>query len=302
MPRLPIIPNAIGRRPFTLEEARRAGLTLDHLKGRAWRRLGPGVYVLASVPDSPWLQLAAARCRLPEGIAFAGLTSAWLHDLDVSPCSPIEVAVPPELGISARAGLRLHRVPIPDGDLVTRKGLPALRIQRTLADLAVSLPLVEAVVVADQALHAGLLTAAELSAQAAGLRGSRSGRRLRELAELADGAAESPMESRLRLLLVRAGLPRPLLQVELRDPGGAFLGRPDLFYPEARLCIEFDGSTHRHSLVDDNRRQNRLVQAGYRLLRFTSADLLGSPDSILALVGHALGARPVRRRQAGRAA
>src|SRR5262245_29798090 len=82
------------------------------------------------------------------------------------------------------------------------------------------------------------------------------------------------METRLRLLLVLGGLPRPLAQVPLS------FGRADLYYPEHRLVVEYDGATHRHTLAADNRRQNRLINAGYRVLRFTAADVLGAPWSV----------------------
>jgi very-short-patch-repair endonuclease len=90
------------------------------------------------------------------------------------------------------------------------------------------------------------------------------------------------------LLLVMARLPRPLAQVRLHDEGGDFLGRQDFYYPLHRLAIEYDGAQHRESLTGDNRRQNRLVDAGYRLLRFTAADVLSAPDSVVALVRRAL--------------
>jgi very-short-patch-repair endonuclease len=54
---------------------------------------------------------------------------------------------------------------------------------------------------------------------------------------------------------------------------GRFLGRPDLYYPEHRLGLEYDGGVHRESLAEDNRRQNRLLEEGIRLLRFTAGDL-----------------------------
>lgn len=92
------------------------------------------------------------------------------------------------------------------------------------------------------------------------------------------------METRLRMLLVLNGLPRPEVQVTLRDESGAFLGRPDLFYRKHKLGLEYDGEFHRVSLVEDNRRQNRLLMAGIRLLRFTAADVLRRPAGVLAQV------------------
>ena len=96
------------------------------------------------------------------------------------------------------------------------------------------------------------------------------------------------METRLRLVLVLAGLPRPRVQVSLGNED-TFLGRADLYYAGPRLIIEYDGGTHRDRLAYDDRRQNRLVDAGYRLLRFTAADILESPASIVALVRRSLG-------------
>ena len=92
------------------------------------------------------------------------------------------------------------------------------------------------------------------------------------------------METRLRMLLVLNGLPRPEVQVTIRDRSGGFVGRPDLYYSDHRLGLEYDGGTHRVSLVDDNRRQNRLLTAGVRLLRFTSSDVLRHPEGVLAQV------------------
>jgi very-short-patch-repair endonuclease len=86
------------------------------------------------------------------------------------------------------------------------------------------------------------------------------------------------------MLLVLAGLPPPKAQVPIHDRAGTFLGRPDLYYPKAHLAIEYDGGSHRTTLVEDNRRQNRLVDAGIRLLRFTAGDIYSAPDSVIALV------------------
>jgi very-short-patch-repair endonuclease len=102
-------------------------------------------------------------------------------------------------------------------------------------------------------------------------------------------ATESPMETRLRMLLVLAGLPRPKVQVPLGD-ATTFLGRADLYYPDHRLVIEYDGATHKESLAADNRRQNLLIRAGYTVLRFTASDVLGFPDGVVALVRSALSA------------
>ena len=114
--------------------------------------------------------------------------------------------------------------------------------------------------------------------------------------ELADAASESPMETRLRLLLIANGLPRPAVQECLYDETGLLIARTDLYYPDDHLAIEYDGATHRTSLAADNRRQNRLLEAGYRLLRFTASDVLTSPASVVGQVERALAQPSVARR------
>lgn len=65
----------------------------------------------------------------------------------------------------------------------------------------------------------------------------------------------------------------------------------DLAWPDRRVLVEFDGNVHRERrvFVDDLRRQNRLVLAGWTVLRFTSADVLGRPEQVIAAIRAALG-------------
>jgi len=109
---------------------------------------------------------------------------------------------------------------------------------------------------------------------------------LRRTVRLADPRSESPMETRMRLELITARLPRPSVQAALRDATGNFIGRSDLYHPDRRLVIEYDGENHKDRLVADLRRQNALVNAGYHLLRFTAADLR-TPGSVVTQVRRA---------------
>lgn len=137
-------------------------------------------------------------------------------------------------------------------DVALIRGLRATTLRRTFSDLSKRLSECKLLVLADQALRLNL-------------------GRFHELAE----RAESPMETRLRWTLIRAGLTRPQVQARLS------FGRADLYYPQARLVIEYDGGNHRERLVEDNRRQNQLINSGYKVLRFTAAD---RPDVITAQV------------------
>ena len=90
---------------------------------------------------------------------------------------------------------------------------------------------------------------------------------------------------------MKAGLPRPEVQPHLHDQNGAFVGRADLYYADARLVIEYDGGNHRDRMIDDDRRQNLILRAGYRLLRFTSADVYNRQQVIVSLVSDELSER-----------
>ena len=245
-----------------------------------WNAIGP--------PETPHQRLEAQKSRLPDVAAFSGMTSAWLHGLDVDPCNPIEATSPIEC---KRVGISVRRAQLAQQDVVVVRGMRTTTLGRTLADLCGRLHLMEGVVLVDMALHARLTTVVELMSWADSHRGRRGVKHLRRAVQFAEPASESPMESRLRMLLVLSRLPRPKLSVPIHDGAGRFVGRVDLYYDDCRLAIEYDGAGHRETLAKDNRRQNRLLAAGVRLLRFTASDVLGNPDAVIAQVKAAIGTK-----------
>jgi very-short-patch-repair endonuclease len=107
---------------------------------------------------------------------------------------------------------------------------------------------------------------------------------------LAEPLAESPMETRLRLLLVDAGAPPPTAQHTVRDREGRVVGRVDLAWPELRLAVEYEGDHHREraQFQRDVARLNALRAAGWTVLRFTADDVLRHPHSTIAQVAAAM--------------
>ena len=279
----PRVPAALRRGPFSLEEARAAGITLTALRGKSWRRLGRELYCWAALHEDHWKLLAAWQRRLPRDSAFAGSTAGWLHGIDLDPIHPIEVVVPSRSAVRSRPGLSVRRSDISTRHLVKVRGLRATTVHSTLSDLCRRLPEVEALIAIDAALHLRLISKAALRREGV--------RRFRSLAAHAE-PAESPMETRLRWVLLQARLPPPHVQSDLHDSHGQFVGRADLYYPAARLVIEYDGGTHRDRLVEDNRRQNLLIDAGFMLLRFTAGDVHNRPETVEALVRRALTPAP----------
>jgi hypothetical protein len=285
--RTPRIPPQLTKRPFSLREARAAGLTHSALKGKAWRRIDVELYSWAELREDRWLLLKAWQRILPGEAVFAGRTAAWLFGLDVVPTDPVEIILPPGTGLRSRAGLSVIRGEIPLDEVVSVKGMRATALARTLARLCLLGPTVEALAAIDKAMYLRLTDVAALRRYADGSNRHAGVGRLRALAALS-APAQSPMETRLRWLLIQAGLPRPEAQAELYDGSARFLARVDLYYPAARLVLEYDGINHRERLVEDNRRQNLLINAGYRLLRFTAADIHNRADVVLAQVRAAL--------------
>lgn len=288
MTRTPQIPRHLTDRPFTLQEARQAGLTLSALRGRAWRRLGNELYCHSGLSEDPWLLLSAWQALLPADAVFAGATAGWLLGLDLQPTNPVTIAVPTSSGIRPRSGLMVRRCDINARDMVTIRGLRVTSLHRTLLDLCIQWPAVEALVAIDMAVRSHVTTGTDLIRYGATAKGRAGSRRLLALAALA-APAESPMETRLRWLLIQSGLPRPDVQTDLRDSDGRFVGRADLYYPAGRLVLEYDGGNHRERLIEDDRRQNLIVNAGFRLLRFTAADIHNRPDVVAAQVRGAVG-------------
>jgi very-short-patch-repair endonuclease len=98
------------------------------------------------------------------------------------------------------------------------------------------------------------------------------------------------MESVLRWVLHEAGVPAPAVQYIVTDDDGVFRGRADLAWPDKKVLVEFDGDLHRERgvFVKDLRRQNALIAAGWVILRFSSADILGRPHAVIAEVRRAL--------------
>jgi len=260
------------------------GIERWHLRATKWQKVGPAIYAPATRVDHTMVRLEAAASRLPAIAAFSGLTAAWLHGMDVDACKPIEVIVPKGNKVSGRSGMRVYRAGLPADHVAVVDGLRTTNILRTLEDIGRRISLVEATVIIDAALQAGLLELPHLEEWTRSRERGRGLVNLRAAVAAAEPKSESPMETRLRMVLIAGGLPRPKAQVPIHDQRGLFVGRPDLYYPDCCLAIEYDGGTHRESLAEDNRRQNRLIEAGVTLLRFTAGDVLSRPAMVVAQV------------------
>ncbi|GAB2453735.1 hypothetical protein HD599_002861 [Conyzicola lurida] len=102
---------------------------------------------------------------------------------------------------------------------------------------------------------------------------------------------ESRQETRLRLVLVRAGLPEPELGVDIYDDLGRWLGRADQLFREWKVISEYDGEQHRTSSAQYDRDQIRLDdfrQAGYTTVQTRKRQLYPRPEVAVARVARTL--------------
>jgi very-short-patch-repair endonuclease len=159
---------------------------------------------------------------------------------------------------------------------------------RTAFDCARWLPLVEAVVVIDALSHAGYFAVEELLAFAAAHPGWRWVTRVARAAALADARSESPMESRLRLLLVRAGLTGLQPQLNVFASDGRLVGRLDLAFEAWKVAVEYDGAWHWRQRRQDDRRRDALRRLGWTVIVVSAEDYYNDPAGVVRRVREAL--------------
>jgi very-short-patch-repair endonuclease len=259
-------------------------LTPKQLRSTAWVRLRQDVYADASLPVTHRLLVTAVGLTLPAGAGFTGRSAAVLWGVpDVAgPDDPVEVVTTVGGRWNAGAGVRVRTL-LPGQRLVQRGAWRCLPRADTAVDVVRFGDRDEAVVLLDRLVQAGLAPLEDVRAAVASLPRCRGSAQASRVARLADGLAESPQETRLRLVLHRAGMP-PVAQYRVRDQYG-FIARVDFAYPEARLAIEYDGLWHaeRRAFLDDRRRLNRLDAAGWLVVHVTVEDLR-RPDLLIARV------------------
>ncbi|CAN5145100.1 hypothetical protein BH09ACT6_BH09ACT6_23850 [soil metagenome] len=116
-------------------------------------------------------------------------------------------------------------------------------------------------------------------------------RMLGEALSLIRTGSASPMETRLRLLILRSGLPEPQLNVDIVDNTGAFVACGDLYYPEQRVLIEYDGDQHRTDTKTYERDQTRIANlraVGVECIRVRKAGFFSHPEHTIAEIRSAL--------------
>jgi hypothetical protein len=274
------------RRPFTRADAVAAGLDVRILRTSRFRRLFRGVYVSAEAPADPWHRTAGALALHPPDAFASHQSAARLLGLPVPATSDEHVSVPRAQDRRPRPGLICH-VAAADARVVERRGLRVSAPRQVFRELAGVLSLADLVVLGDALVRLFPLSAADLRAT------FMTGRAGRAASYVRDGVG-SPMETRLRMLIVLAGLPEPVVDHVLWDDAGGVRYRLDLAYPELRVAVEYDGRQHAQvsrQWHHDLRRREWLDRHGWRLVVVTAEGVFRDPAGTLARVRDALANR-----------
>jgi very-short-patch-repair endonuclease len=234
-----------------------------------------GVFRMAGSPTT-WLQQVMAACLARPGSYASFRTAAVLWGFEGFNRETIEMTVPG----TTRA--RLEGVIVHESRIVgprhldVREQIPVSSVARTLCDLTAVAREWTVEHAVDEALRRNLVSLRALAAVSEELAG-RGRRRCTVMRDILEDRApgyhpgESNPEKRIADLLVRAGLPKPVLQHSVSVAGRRY--RIDLCYPELGIAIEYDGWDHhkgRQAFDADRARANDLVVLGLTVLRFTS--------------------------------
>ena len=242
-PRLVSSPNYVSpSSPFIGTEALAAGLVTNHGLRTAYVAVHRNVYVprgaqLDAVDKAVAAWLWSRRLGALAGMSASALHGARWIDADL----PAEVNRP---GRDKIDGVVLHSDVLDGHEVCRRRGMPVTTAARTAFDIGRVPGLETAVIRVDALRRATGVGVDAIQAIAERHRGARGSRQLRRVLELSDPGAESPQETRTRLLLVTADLPPLKTQIEVRDGRGRFVARLDMGWPEALVAVEFDGAHH----------------------------------------------------------
>lgn len=280
------------RRPFTRADAIAAGVSPSSLKGPNFRRIFRGVYIHVSVPTHPLIRIQAALLIHP-GVAFAShLSGARVYELPIPDAPEEHVSVFAHADRRRRTGIRNH-VAKADTPVTVVKGVRVSEPEQLFIELASLLGLVDLVVAGDDLVRRKRTTPEKLRTGCAASDDSHAVKS-RRAAAYVRLRADSPMESRLRMLLVLAGLPEPDVNHEVYDEQGRLLYKFDLCYPDLKLIVEYDGRHHKDDLDQwdrDTDRRDWLDHNGWMIVPVFSRGIYKRPDHTIKRVLTALKSR-----------
>jgi hypothetical protein len=272
-------------RPFIGSEAVASGIVTPYALRSRFLAVHPDVYVAADDGLTAGLRAHAAWLWSRRRGVVAGRSASALHG-----AKWIDDRAPAELLYDYRrppSGIRTWSDRVAGDEIQLIAGIPATTPARTALDLACRYPVEKAVAALDALARATDLKAVDVEIVAERYRGRRGIRRARVALSLVDRGAESPRETWLRLLLIRAGFPPPQTQIPVYDGYGGLVAFLDMGWEHLKLAVEYEGDHHRtdrRQFNRDIRRAEAVAELGWIVVRVTAED---TPGGIIARVSAA---------------
>lgn len=275
--------------PFIGSEAVAAGVASHSQLRRNYTRVFPDVYVTGGTELTHVVRSRAAWLWSRRRGVLAGFSAASLHGSNwVDATRPVDII---HDNRHAPSGLKIWGDRLEGDEFAWIEGVAVTTPARTALDLACWYPTTTAVAAIDALARVTDVKMADAELLSGRYCGRRGIDRARASLDLVDAGAQSPKETWLRLVLVRAGLPRPRTQIPVVDEFGSAFAFLDMGWDEVKVAVEYDGDQHRsdHSQYAwDITRLERLRRCGWIVVRVIAGD---RPSDIVRRVRDALASR-----------
>ncbi|MGV0871956.1 hypothetical protein ABQF13_07140, partial [Mycolicibacterium sp. XJ879] len=248
----------------------------------------PGVYAAKGNPSLHDRAVGAWLWSKRQGV-ITGVVASALHGAEwVDDRQPIELiwraTRPPR-------GLVVRNERIADDEITRLGDLSVATPARAAFDIGRYLRLNRAVERLDALMRAEPFSTEDVLLLAKRYRRARGLKTLRRALPLVDGGAASLQETRLRLLFIDAGFPRPTTQIPVYDEKGHLVRILDMGWEDYGVAGEYDGDQHRtdrYQYVKDLRVYPKLERLGWLVSRVIKED---RPDDIIERTYRAMKAR-----------
>ncbi|WP_301121942.1 hypothetical protein [Mycolicibacterium fortuitum] len=277
---------------FWAPEALAAGKLNRYRLRTRYEAVFRNVYVPRGTVLTPADKAVAAWLWSGRQATVMGLSAAAVHgSLWIDAKHPAELNQPSR---SQPPGIRIHSDTLADDEICMVRGVRTTTPRRTAFDLGRRRGLTAAVIHVDALIQATRLKIPEVTPLVDRHRGARGIVQLRQVLDLADEGAESPQETRLRLLYTDAGMRPSHTQIEVFDHGQQ-VGRIDMGWPEWKVGVQYDGIQHwtdprqRTRDIDQTVEYQdlgwRIVRVGADLLRYRQGTVIGRTRAALRSAG-----------------
>lgn len=220
--------------------------------------------------------------RMPQDAFSSHVSAALIHGLPLPPslqnASAVHVATENAGTRRSGDGVVGHHARRGSLRVIVCRTYRVTTAVDTWCQLAATLSIDNLIIVGDALVrrHLPLATLAELYTGVARFAGQRGVKKLRVALKWIRPRTDSPKETELRLMIVRAGLPEPKVNFEIKNQYGAIIATGDLVYARCKVLVEYDGGQLREDEEQyhwDIDRLDTIMEEGWRVIRINKSHL-----------------------------